>query len=390
MSEIRQMLSVWTNAEAAGEDWALATVVRVEGSSYRKPGTRMMLTRSGLRSGMVSGGCLEGEISRKIWWLTENGPAIQRYISSFEEDASAAEQPAYGLGCGGTVSVLMERAATARATLQALQASVEVREPSAIVTVIASAHPLITVGARLILAASPNGTAAGPVLENTLPPLADLHAIARETLEQGRNITRSISIEDKAVEVFAEHIDPPFAFFICGAGDDALPLADLAQTMGWHVTMADGRSNLVRRERFPHADALTVLDHSAPLLGLSLRNQPLDLGGAAAIANSGAVLVTHSYAQDRELLRSLLPLNLRYLGVLGPRSRTLRLVEEIADSIHLTVDDCMARLHAPVGLDLGADKPAGIALAIVAEIHADLHSRSAAPLREKAASSNQP
>ncbi len=397
MSETRRLLSVWMNAEAAGEEWALATVVRVEGSSYRKPGARMLLTRSGVRSGMVSGGCLEGEISRKIWWLTENGPAIQRYVSSFEEDASAAEQPAFGLGCGGTVSVLMERSATARATLQALQASLEAREPAAVLTVIGSSHPGISLGARLICADVPEGAphaADASVRENTLPPLLDLRSMAQETLQQRHNSMQTVTIEGSSVEIFAEHIQPPFAFFICGAGDDAQPLADLAQTMGWHVTMADGRSNLVRPERFPRADAFVVLDQASPALGLTLRDRRLDLAGAAALANTGAVLVTHSYAQDRDLLRSLLPLNLRYLGVLGPRSRTIRLVEEIAESTHLnphlTTDECMARLHAPVGLDLGADTPSGIALAIIAEIHADLHSRSAIPLREIAAIPSQP
>ena len=381
MSETQDLLKLWQQASAAGEDISLATVVRVEGSSYRKPGARMLLTHGGRRSGMVSGGCLEGEISRKIWWLTENGPSLQRYVSSFDDDAPTSEQPAYGLGCGGTVTVLLERASTARGALQALQASIQSREPSAVLTVIASTHPDVAIGARLILT-SANSTQSGAIRENTLPCGFDVASIAEQTLEQRHHGTHTIEYQQHTIQIFAEYIAPPFALFICGAGDDALPLADLAHSMGWHATIADGRSNLVRPERFPHANALTVLDHAAPLLGLGIRaNDP------SAIANSGAVLLTHSYIQDRELLRTLLPLNLQYLGVLGPRSRTLRLVDEIADAIHLPTDECMARLHAPVGLDLGADTPTGIALAIVAEIHAALHARSAVPLREKASAS---
>ena len=419
MSEIRKMLALWSAAEAAGEEWAVATVIQVEGSSYRKPGARMLLTRSGSRSGMVSGGCLEGEISRKIWWLTENGPAVQRYVSSFDDDAPAGEHPAYGLGCGGTVYVLMERASTARAILLALQASVESREPCAVLTVVESTHRNIPIGARMIVArpdiaqpdiAQPELTApalthsalasSSSIRESTLPPGLEVLAIATQTLEHRRYSTHTVAYQDQTVRVFAEYVSPPFALFICGAGDDAQPLAELAHIMGWHTTIADGRSNLVRTERFPRGDSFAVLDNAVPQLGLSIG--PVKLSVDHSNANAGAVLLTHSYEQDRELLRTLLPLNLKYLGVLGPRSRTLRLVEEIAPSIQLpaasislpsaasislSVDECMRRLHAPVGLDLGADAPAGVALAIIAEIHAKLHDRSAIPLREKASAS---
>ena len=381
MSETQDLIKLWQQASAAGEDISLATVVRVEGSSYRKPGARMLLTHGGRRSGMVSGGCLEGEISRKIWWLTENGPSLQRYVSSFDDDAPTSEQPAYGLGCGGTVTVLMERASTARGALQALQASIQNREPSAVLTVIASTHPDVAIGGRLILT-SASSTPSEAIRENTLPCGLDVVSIARQTLEQRHHSTHTIEYQQHTLQILAEYIAPPFALFICGAGDDALPLADLAYTMGWHTTVADGRSNIVRAERFPRANMLTLLNDAAPLLGLGIH-----ASDPGTIANSGAVLLTHSYVQDRELLRALLPLNLQYLGVLGPRSRTLRLVEEVAASLHLSTDDCMVRLHAPVGLDLGADTPTGIALAIVAEIHATLHARTAVPLREKASAS---
>src|SRR5450432_1209080 len=105
--EKRKLLELWDAAHRAGEEVALATIVRVEGSSYRKPGATMLLTRSGVRAGMVSGGCLEGEVAKKIWWLTESGPCVETYTTSFDDDGEGG----HGLGCGGRISLLLERGA---------------------------------------------------------------------------------------------------------------------------------------------------------------------------------------------------------------------------------------------------------------------------------------
>src|SRR6202161_4838971 len=136
MSELRQILDLWKRASAAGsadraaEEICLATVVAIEGSAYRRPGARMLLTTAGQRAGTISGGCLEAEVAKKAWWLTERGPSVQRYSSFFDDDG---DMP-YGLGCGGTVIVLLERGAPAAASLDALRRSVEDRTESVIVT----------------------------------------------------------------------------------------------------------------------------------------------------------------------------------------------------------------------------------------------------------------
>src|SRR5579875_1320457 len=120
MAELKQILDLWKRATAAGEDVCLATVVGVEGSAYRRPGARMLMTAGGQRAGTVSGGCLEAEIVKKAWWLTEQGPSIQRYSSFFDDDGDLP----YGLGCGGTVIVLLERGAAAAQCLEAVRHSV--------------------------------------------------------------------------------------------------------------------------------------------------------------------------------------------------------------------------------------------------------------------------
>src|ERR1700733_9479893 len=146
MAELRQILELWRAARAQGDDVCLATVVRVEGSAYRKPGARMLLTSSGRRAGTISGGCLEGEVQKKAWWLTEAGSTVQRYSSFFDEDS---EMP-YGLGCGGTVHVLLERGEAADRTLSALAYGAEKRTGIAIVSVIDTDSP-DTPGSCLIL-----------------------------------------------------------------------------------------------------------------------------------------------------------------------------------------------------------------------------------------------
>ncbi len=337
MSELRQILDLWKRATAAGEEICLATVVGIEGSAYRRPGARMLLTSTGLRAGTISGGCLEAEVVKKAWWLTAQGPAIQRYSSFFDDDG---DMP-YGLGCGGTVIVLLERGEAAAASLEALRRSSEERTPSVILTDTAVEQP----GTVLIL-----NHAGEAVFERAAD--SQLRAAAREAL-QARESRRF-------GQTFIEYVAPPLALFVFGAGDDAQPLVELASSLGWHVAVADGRTNLARAERFPRAARVQVLDESL-----------------AANPEDAAVIMTHSYEQDARLLRMLLPLRLRYLGILGPKLRTERLVTEVAPQLGLDPAACMARLHSPVGLDIGGHSPATIALSIAAEIQAEFSGRPA-------------
>jgi xanthine/CO dehydrogenase XdhC/CoxF family maturation factor len=327
MAELREILDLWKRASAAGEDVCLATVVGVEGSAYRRPGARMLLTRGGRRAGTVSGGCLEAEIAKKAWWLTEKGPAIQRYSSFFDDDG---DMP-YGLGCGGTVIVLLERGEAAAHCLEAVRRSVEERLASVIVTATGAGA-----GTRLVLHAT--GTV---VYARDAEP--KLEALARE-------MRSSQTVQG----FFVELVVPPPAVTIIGAGDDARPLVDFVDALGWHVRIADGRANLARTERFPRAAQVGGLE--AALGALS--------------PDDAAVVMTHSYEQDREILRGLMERELKYIGVLGPRARTERLVSEVARELGVEAEACMARLHSPVGLDLGGHAPAAIALSIAAELQA--------------------
>ena len=334
MAELKRILELWKRARAAGEEVCVATVAAVEGSSYRRPGARMLMTAGGQRVGTISGGCLEAEVAKKAWWLTERGACVQRYSSFFDDEGDVP----YGLGCGGAIQVLLERGDPARQALEALRRSVEERR------------------AQVVVANLGTDSKAGPGTELIVDEAG------RETWTRGAG-EGARTLAQKAVraeasqwegELFAEYIAPPPALFVFGAGDDAQPLVRLAAELDWHVTVGDGRSHLARAERFAEAAAVKPLKEALREPG----------------ARDAAVAMTHSYEQDREILRALLVRELRYLGVLGPRRRTEHLVEGIAPELGLSVEECMARLHAPVGLDLGGHAPGAIALSIAAELQA--------------------
>lgn len=352
MPELQQILEVAERAGQQGDEVCLVTVVGAEGSSYRKPGARMLLTGSGQRAGTISGGCLEGEVSKKAWWLTASGPSVQRYSSFFDEDSGTP----YGLGCGGTVVLLLERGRVAERVIAALRRTVERRESVAILTATGGA----ATGTQMILGADGNVLYTNPALGEAQQSV--LRAEAARCLSEGSRMTALPLDSGEPRSFFCERVDPAPALWLFGAGDDAQPLVEFGHKLGWFVTVADGRSQLARPERFPFADQVLAMNPGSQI-------QP-----AAADA---VVLMTHSYEQDRELLRQFLPLDFAYLGILGPRRRTLHIVEQLAaaNEISMPAEDAMERLHAPVGLSIHAHSPAAIALSIAAEIHAVLAAR---------------
>jgi len=349
MSELLAILNLWKEEQKKGEEVCLATVVAVEGSSYRRPGARMLITRGGRRAGTVSGGCLEAEVQKKAWWLTESGAAVQRYSSFYDEDS---EMP-YGLGCGGTVHVLLERGEAADRVLAALERSFTARKG---IVILSGIDPELCGRAGMRFALSADGELLPGSGEGV-----EAVAIAKRALNEKKSWW-----EDG---FFAEYLPARVGLVVIGAGDDALPLVEFASRLGWHITVADSRSHLATRERFPLADQV-------------LAGKPL--GGLALGGRDAAVILTHSYEQDRAALRALLPSAVGYLGLLGPRQRTERLLGEVGPDLRLTVEQCRSRLHSPVGLNIGAKDPMSIALAIVAEIYGVMEQTGARPTAREA------
>jgi xanthine dehydrogenase accessory factor len=364
MTDLERILPLWRELETAGADYVLTTVVGVEGPSYRKPGALMLITADGRRAGTVSGGCLEAEVASRAWWLTKDGPTLERYSTASDDE----ERP-YGSGCGGAVILLMERSATAQVLLSALDEAFRSRSRLAVATIVEGPHA----GVRAVAGVASNSTEG-----------EDLRGLAELAFKREKPMETVLDVGKVPTRVWCDFRPARTGLWCFGAGDDAKPLVTLAKELGWFVAVADGRSHLATRERFPFADETRVLaitevaGQSAHLLGPI---QPRDV----------AVVMSHSFEQDSRVLAALLVGGVRvgYLGVLGPQRRTRELLAEAAalggfakDRIPERVEEWLADLHAPTGLDLGAEAPETIAFSVLAEIQKVLTRATALPLRE--------
>lgn len=362
MTDLEPILALWHELRDAGREYVLATVVAVEGPSYRKPGARMLLGSDGRRAGTVSGGCLEAEIARRAWWLTDAGPSLEWYSTAPDDE----DRP-YGSGCGGSVQILLERMTTADSVLSALEAAFHARAALAIATVISGPQT----GRRAFAGTStPSSDAA------TDAPL--IH-IASQTLQNLTSGQMRCELEMGLARVYAEYCAPRPGLWIFGAGDDAKPLLALAEQLGWYVVIADGRSHLANTSRFPQADLIQTL---------AIQDLPGTSSSIPVQSADAAVVMTHSFDQDAHILAALLTMQPapRYMGVLGPQQRTRELLMKAALLRGFSANDDqvereLAALHAPMGLDLGGETPADIALSILAEIQQTLSNATALPLR---------
>lgn len=292
MNELSSILSAARTAWARGETPVLATVVATRGSSYRKPGARMLVTSEGWQAGSISGGCLEADVVRKAAWLVAQGQGVLKtYDTSVDGEVA--------LGCGGEVDVW---------------------------------------------------------LEPFKPDAAVARAMA-EVTEQRRPVEVDVAGS-------TQELKPSPRLVLCGAGHDVLPLHQQARSLGWDVHVVDWRPAQASQARFPGAQVRVLASDQLGAL-------PLEAGCAV-------VIMSHHLVYDgralEAVLRSPLP---KYVGLLGPRKRTEDLLALLPKELSLE------RLRAPVGLALGGEGPAAVALAILAEVHAVLHDARAGPLSQR-------
>jgi xanthine dehydrogenase accessory factor len=354
----RAILDAADQLRRAGEPFVIATVVAVTGSAYRRPGARMLIAADRWVAGSVSGGCLEGDVLRRGWWRTEGGaPVVVTYDSRVDDTADAETlREGLGLGCNGVVDVLLERHGQSEIDpFDFLSRCRDTQRRGALVTVFASSDPHVPVGARLAI--DNTGTAEGSLGSATL-------AFTSEAMRAIRTGTTSI-YSVGSVRALVEAVIPPPRLFVLGAGHDAVPLVELARTLGWDVLVCTPTLRTALRERFSTADHL-VCGTPGELVPL------IDAADRAV-----CVVMNHNYEQDVACIGAVLGSQAAYIGVLGPRHRTNTILAELGQG----TDD--PRLHAPVGLALGAETPAEIALAITAEIQASLSSAAATSLRER-------
>ncbi len=373
-NSLQRLLPLFEHERARGEAMVLATVIHTAGATYTKPGAQMLIARSGEYAGLLSGGCLEGDLSERASRVLSSGVTeIVRY------DARGPEDLLFGLGsgCEGAMEILLQRidAATGWQPLQRLVDAWSARRPQRLLLVVrlGSCPPAPLSGSTLAEPAASNGengtdswvVGSGIFLDDGQPfgaaPAACAETLRRlpEGLPSGRGSRLLPQALPETDLLLLEQSAPP-RILLLGAGPDALPVAQLVTFLGWSLVVLDHRSHYAKAARFERAD--TVLDGGPRALAELLQR------GDGPVINA-AIVMSHHLLTDMAYLRVLADSEIAYVGLLGPPSRRDRLLEELGGAAAARL---RPRLHAPIGLDLGANTPEAIALSITAELQAVL------------------
>jgi xanthine/CO dehydrogenase XdhC/CoxF family maturation factor len=351
--ETREVLDFLARVRREGKRAALATVVRVRGSAYRHEGAKLVVAEDGSSAGNVSGGCLEQDVREVALQVIRTGEAeVRDYCSSADEIAAWD----LGVGCEGRVDVLVELTEPRPKERSLL----DERRPFVACGVMPGKGERLGKGGRLIVTADhTEGDLGSPDVT------ARARTKARELLETGESGIHEIS----GRSVFFDVLVPPPQLVVLGAGDDARPLARFAADVGFRVVVIDRRPGYLTADRFPAAAAL-------------IRSAGEELGEALSLdAECYAIVMNHNFADDQAYVRALLKTPVAYIGMLGPRQRTERILRNLV--AEGPMDE--ARVYGPVGLDIGTDGAEQVALAVIAEILAVRSGRRARSLRERRA-----
>lgn len=335
---------------------ALATVVRISGSAYRRPGAKLLVEESGQTYGGISGGCLETDVrSQALEVIAAGASRLLHYDTGSDEETLWG----MGLGCEGAVDIYVERADARWPALAQLREALAAGSPFAVATSVAGPlagnRSVITQGAL-------RGSCGSPELDR------ELTRLAMPLLEEDGARSRLAQIGQD--QIFIDVLSPPPRLIVFGAGDDARPLAAMASQAGFDVTVVDHRPAFLTAERFPPPANLLLRRASEGLESLTLGRRHY------------AVVQTHALAHDRAWVRALAAQPIAYLGLLGPKGRK----EQVLRDVPAAGD----KLYAPVGLDLGADGPEQVAISIVAEMLAVHARREPAHLRSRAGGIHEP
>jgi xanthine/CO dehydrogenase XdhC/CoxF family maturation factor len=353
MSEWRALVDAARALRERSEPYFVATVVDVQGSSYRKPGARMLFTSERWLAGSVSGGCLERDILAKGAFLTRDGGArLVTYDGAVDERS--------GSGCDGTVHVLIERSHEHElADPVAFAARCLRTETTGVrLTVYRSRVPELSPGMHHVELASGEQTSSLPAGRWR----SELSKRASDLLAGPAG--RSRALHSRAADILVDVVVPPVHLFLFGSAHDAVPLVALGKAVGWSVTVYEPHTQPSTRERFRAADQHVSgsIDRAVDML--------------ERCARPAAVVMSHDYQRDLMALEALLRSSASYIGLLGSRDRCTRLLSQCGDGSRSSAHG-LPRVHAPVGLAIGAESPSEIALAIVAQVQAVQAERAA-------------
>jgi xanthine dehydrogenase accessory factor len=387
MNHLSAILAAYQDCQTHGQQAFLVTVMQTQGSTYRQVGAKMLISDAqqltgmeltGMElTGMVSGGCLEQDILCHIQQCYLHQPSLHPFVITYDTAVETDLLWGFGLGCEGMIHLLVEPLTPGSLTtdpaghpLDFVADCFAQQQPGVIATAFQVEGELpIALGSRLLLGSD------GGVWTN----LADhrcrqaIQAAATQALAQLK--TRQYHYHDPAkpgighATFLLDVVQPPPALLIFGAGRDAYPLVQFAKQLGWRITLVDCRASEQTTTRFAMADQIILGRRESLRQQVPLATQTL------------AVVMTHNYYDDLAILKLLLTSPARYIGLLGSRQRSQRLLQTLQDQGELS-EPQRQHLHTPIGLDIGAETPEEIALAIVAEIQAVLAQAQPTPRRQ--------
>jgi xanthine dehydrogenase accessory factor len=361
------LIPLFDRERSAGNALVVGMLMATAGSTYRKPGALMLIASNGEYAGLLSGGCLEGDLGQHARTVIETGtPRVVTYDMRGGDDLMWG----LGLGCEGAMHILLLRVGPENdwQPLSHLARCLQEYQPTAVGIVIESEQPDLPIGTITLRRADQPAVSQVPAspavasLPPAAPPLrlAGVDAVLDEAARTGRSAWFEAS--SPRLKLFALPLSLPPRLLLLGAGPDAAPVVDFAARLNWKVTLVDHRSAYADATHFPSAERV-VLASPDELLTVV---EPSHF--------SAAVVMSHHLPSDLKYLRALSATEIPYIGLLGPAVRREKLLADLESD----ADKVRTRLHAPVGLALGGRTPESIALAIVAEIHAFVHSSEGA------------
>ena len=345
MKELKEIVKAYDAAVQSGKNVALAALVHLEGSSYRRPGARMLVNDEGELTGAISGGCLEGDALRKaLFALSQRKSRVVTYDTSDEDDMTIGIQ----LGCAGVIQVLFEPIDPKKQDnpIQLIRKALAIRQEAVMVTLFNLSNKNAEQPGTCLLLES-NGNISGNI------PIQSIENVVMEDVElvmrNKKSVFREYQADGISITAFIEFLQPAISLVVVGAGNDAIPMMQIADTMGWDVRVVDGRNTHARPERFVAACQVLVSKPEAVLDQL-----PMD-------ARTVFVMMTHNYNYDLSMLKALLPSHTPYIGMLGPKKKLDRMLNELRQD-GMQLDDAMlAKVFGPTGLEIGAETPEEIA-----------------------------
>jgi len=361
MKEIHSILSFYNQNQRPDLKAAMALVVRVEESSYRREGARMLVFQSGIFEGGISGGCLEGDaLKRSQIAILKDKPSVITYDTSTDDE----NQIGVGLGCNGVIDVLISPISEEDANLDLLKRVAGSRQSHILVTVTeVSGQSSVSLGQTWYFDIANN------LVENCSDTgLADtITQEAQNIIKKQKSRTVEITHEGADLAIFFEYIPAQIHLAVFGDNYDVYPMLHQARLLGWESSLVGKIQKLQRQKLGKGTD-------------LYLKTQP---ARPTIDDRTAVILMAHDYKTDMANLQMAIASEAPYIGSLGPRKRFQKMLDELADRGITFTKEQLDRVYAPCGLEIGANSPEEIATSIVAEILGVMAGKPGGFLREK-------